>query len=113
MQIFGCQSSYIGTSFSVSCIIRFKEILLISGNPLSKIKHYDIKIEFEVRDSPHVHSFLWVLHQSALSEWIIDSFIEYLDSVFCANLPYKEQDLEFFNLVKISDTFALPHLQKK
>ena len=63
-------------------------------------QYYAIRIEFQVRGPPHVHSFLWVLNQSVLSDSTIDSFIEYLDTVVSANLPCKQQNLELFNLAK-------------
>ena len=74
----------------------FKKILLTSSSPLSRIKYYMIRIEFQVKSPPYVLSFLKVLNQPVISESTMGSFIEYLDSVVCANLPYKEQDL--FNI---------------
>ena len=35
--------------------------MLISG-PLSNIKNYMIRVEFQVRESPQVQSFLWVVN---------------------------------------------------
>ena len=35
----------------------FREVILNSG-PLSNVKHYAIRAEFQVRGSPHIHSFL-------------------------------------------------------
>ena len=57
-------------------------------------------MEFQVRGSPHVHSFLWVLNQLVLSDSNIDSFIENVETVVSANLPCKQQNLELFNLAK-------------
>ena len=36
----------------------FKEITL--DGPLGKTKYYAIRIEFQERGSPHVHSFIWI-----------------------------------------------------
>ena len=69
--------------FQLCVSIFFKEI------PLSKIKYYAIRIEFQVGGSLHAHSFLWVLNQPALSDSTTDSFIEYFDIVVSANLPCK------------------------
>ena len=71
----------------------FKNILLISSSPLSRIKYYMIRIEFQVKSPPYVLSFLRVLNQPVISESTMGSFIEYLDSVVCANSPYNEQNL--------------------
>ena len=37
----------------------FFKVIAIDG-PLGKVKYHAIRIEFQVRGSPHVHSFLWV-----------------------------------------------------
>lgn len=29
---------------------------------LSRVKYYTIRLEFQVRGSPHIYSFLWILH---------------------------------------------------
>ena len=85
-------------SFSASCK-KFQKNLLISSSPLSKIKYYVIRTEFQVKGPVYVPSLLWALNQPVLSESTINSLIEYLDSVVCANLPYNEKDLKLFNLV--------------
>ena len=36
-----------------------KEILLIPLSTIGKVTYYAIRIEFQVRGSPHVHSFMW------------------------------------------------------
>ena len=38
----------------------FKEIIV--NGPLGKVKYYAIRVEFQVRGSPHIHSFLCVLN---------------------------------------------------
>ena len=38
----------------------FKEIVV--NGPLGKVTYYVIRVEFQVRGSHHVHSFLWVLN---------------------------------------------------
>ena len=46
--------------------IFFKEIIL--DGTLSKTKYYNITVEFWVRRSPHIHSFLWIVNAPILSE---------------------------------------------
>ena len=50
----------------------FKEIIL--DGPVGKTKYYVIRVEFQVRGSPHVHSFLWIVNASLLSEKAIESY---------------------------------------
>ena len=38
----------------------FFKLIIIHG-PLGKSKHYAIRVEFQIRVSPHVHSFIWVI----------------------------------------------------
>ena len=38
----------------------FKHVILSNANPLGNIKDYVIRIEFQARGSPHVHTLLWV-----------------------------------------------------
>ena len=40
----------------------FKEIIL--DGPLRKTKCYAIRIDFQERGSPHVHSFIWIFNAS-------------------------------------------------
>lgn len=58
---------------------------MISVSSLSKVKYFAIRVEFQVRGSPHVHSFLWLFNQPVLFESNIDVFIDYLGSVATAN----------------------------
>ena len=43
----------------------FKTIVL--DGPLGKTTYYAIRIEFQVRGSPHIHSFLWILNAPTLT----------------------------------------------
>lgn len=101
--------------FNIVYSLFLKEILLIFTNPLSKVKYYAIRIEFQVRESPNVRNllFLCVLNQLVLSDSTIDSFIEYPDTVVSANFSCKQQYLKLFNLVKNYDTHSLCRTCKK
>ena len=44
----------------------FKEIILDS--PLGKVTYYATRVEFQVRGSLHIHSFLWVLNAPVLGK---------------------------------------------
>ena len=63
----------------------FKEILV--DGPLGKIKYYVIRFEFQVRGSPHIHSFLWILNAPVLSKDTIDHYKEWVDSNISARVP--------------------------
>ena len=65
---------------------------------MSKVQYYAIRVEFQVRGSPHIHSFLWVLNQPKLTVDTIDQYIEFWDAVVSANLPSEEADPLLHNL---------------
>ena len=43
----------------------FKEIVL--NDPLGKTKYYAILVEFQVKGSPHIYSFIWILNAPKLN----------------------------------------------
>ena len=44
----------------------FFKIIVVNG-PLGKVNYYAIRVEFQFRGSPHIHSFLWVLNAPKLT----------------------------------------------
>ena len=50
----------LGRHFQHRVDVFFKEIIV--NGPLGKVKYYAIRVEFQVRGSPHIHSFLLVLN---------------------------------------------------
>ena len=59
-----------------------------------------IRVEFQYRGSPHIHSFLWILNAPTLREKSLDDYFHFLNSVVCGNLPSAEEDSYLYNLVK-------------
>ena len=53
----------------------FKEILLIPLSTIGKVTYYTIKKEFQVRGLPDVHSFIWILNPSKVSEETLGTYI--------------------------------------
>ena len=39
----------------------FFKVIVLDG-PLGKTSYYAIRVEFQVRGSPHIHSFIWMLN---------------------------------------------------
>ena len=44
----------------------FFKVIIING-PLGKVKYHAIRVEFQVRGSPHIHSFLWIIDAPILT----------------------------------------------
>ena len=77
----------------------FKETLV--DGPLGKIKYYVIRFEFQVRGSPHIHSFLWILNAPVLSKDKIDHYKELVDSNISARVPDPSKNPKLFELLKM------------
>ena len=75
----------------------FKEIVV--NGPLGKVTYYAIRVEFQVRGSPHIHSFLWVLNAPILTCDNIDEYIAFVDAVIKAYVPDINENSELFDLV--------------
>ncbi|XP_057316777.1 uncharacterized protein LOC130657796 [Hydractinia symbiolongicarpus] len=75
----------------------FKEIVV--NGPLGKVKYCAIRVEFQIRGSPHIHSFLWVLNAPVLTENNIDKYIQFVDAIIKAYVPDREHERELFDLV--------------
>ena len=54
--------------YRVQCF--FRQIVI--DGPLSKTKYYVIRVEFQVRGSPHIHCLIWVLKPPVLNEKNVD-----------------------------------------
>ena len=74
--------------------------LIITDGPLGKSKHYAIRVEFEIRGSPHVHSFIWVIGAPKLILHNVDKYINWLNNMVSACLPNLEVDYTLYELVK-------------
>ena len=75
----------------------FKEIVV--NGPLGKVTYHAIRVEFQVRGSPHIHSFLWIIDAPVLTKETKDEYIRFVDQVIKASLP-DVNNPELFNLVK-------------
>jgi len=84
----------------------FTEILLTNVHPIDKIVYYALRIEFQMRGSPHlVHALIWTSDCPKLTQDTKQDYIDYVDQHVQAYLPDKDKDLELYELVKkISNT---------
>ena len=77
----------------------FFKLIIING-PLGKSKHYAIRMEFQIRGSPHVHSFIWVIGTPKLTLHNVDEYITWLDNIDSACLLDLKIDSTLYELVK-------------
>ena len=77
--------------------VSFKKIIL--NGPLGKTKHYALCVEFQERESPHVHAFVWILDSPKISDET--KYKYFLGETISALLPDPECEPELFELVKL------------
>ena len=77
----------------------FKEIILHKYSPLNSVTNYVIKVEFQFRGSPHVHSFILLKDLPILSDETKQKYINFVDSIIRADLPDETNEPELFKLV--------------
>ena len=66
---------------------------------LKKTQYYAIQVEFQVKRSPHIHSFIWILNASKLTKVNIDDYGKWIDSVIRSVLPGRNNELALFDFV--------------
>ena len=63
--------------------------------------YYALRIEFQMRGSPHLHSLIWTSDCPELKNGCEEAYIRYIDDHVQGNLPNGENDCEFHDLVKM------------
>lgn len=82
-----------------------KYIILDGPQPLGKVAHYYVRVEFQNRGSPHVHCFFWIPEAPSISKGSTESeFVSYIDNTISTMLPSKEEDEKFHDLVLTRQT---------
>ena len=98
-KLFNMNPVLVARHFQYRVEVFFKEILV--DGPLGKTKYYVIRSEFQVRGTPHIHSFLWILNAPVLSKDTIDHYKEWVDSNISARIPDSSKNPKRFELVKM------------
>ena len=86
----------VARDFKYNVKVFFKEIIL--NGPLGKTKYYTIRIEFQERGSPHVHSFIWIFYAPNIVNEA--AYIQFIEKTINTQLPDHLNDQEHFELVK-------------
>ena len=76
----------------------FTEIII--DGPLGKVKYHAIRVEFQFRGSPHIHSFLWVIDAPTLTQETKNEYLNYIDRIIKVQLPDKDSEPELYEMVK-------------
>ena len=65
----------------------FSQYLLNDAHPLGHITDYVIKIEFQMRGSPHAHCLLWVKDAPKINQDSDDDVCRFIDKYITAVVP--------------------------
>ena len=74
----------------------FLKVIVLNG-PLGKTSYYAIRVEFQVRGSPHIHSFIWILNAPKLTKESKQEYIQWVDSIIQTDMPDPVSEAEFLN----------------
>jgi len=77
----------------------FTEVLLSKCQPIGKIVYYALRIEFQMRGSPHLHALLWTVDCPKLTSETKEAYVEFIDKHVQAYLPNKDDHPELLDLV--------------
>ena len=85
----------------------FFQTNVLNGS-LGRVKYYTIRVEFQVRGSPHIHSFLWISNAPVLTKDNIQEYITFVDGILKTNIPGINKNKELF---KLEQNFKFSHTQ--
>ena len=74
----------------------FKELIL--DGPLGKTKYYAVHIEFQERESSHVHDFIWILDATKIENEF--AYLAFVENSISVSLPDPQNEPEMFTLAK-------------
>ena len=74
--------------------------MIVLTGPLGRTSYYDIRVEFQVRGSPHIHSFFWILNAPKLTKESKQEYIQWVDSIIRTDMPDPVSEAELFELVR-------------
>ena len=68
--------------------------------------YYALRIEFQMRGSPHLHALIWTEDCPKLTSETKEAYIEFIDKHVQAYLPNKEDNPELHDLVNFYQKHA-------
>ena len=73
--------------------------MIVLNGPFGKVKYHAIRVEFPVRGSPHIHSFIWIIDAPILTKDNIVEYVAFIDSVVKSYVPDPIKNPGLFKLV--------------
>ena len=92
----------------------FGKCEILNKNSVFVACHFQlIRVEFQFRGSPHIHSFLWILNPVKLSKETNKEYLVFLDQTINSFLPNQTADEGLYDLGKLYQTHQHPKLCRK
>ena len=82
----------------------FFKVIVVDG-PFGKTQYYANRVQFRVRGSPHIHSFIWILNGPKLTKFNEDEYTKWFDSIV-------RSDLNKPILFELAKTYQIHHHSK-
>jgi hypothetical protein len=74
---------------------KFIHIVLKSdAQPIGKVIHYFIRIEFQERGSPHIHVLVWIEDAPKVGEHSQAEISQFIDRYICGTIPTDDEELK-------------------
>ena len=100
-------------SYQERCKVLNKNIVLVARHfqyrvetvfkmnwPLGKTNYYPICVKCQVRGSPHIHSFIWVLNAPKLTKSTKLKYAAWIDNIICVDPADPKTESELWDLIK-------------
>ena len=69
----------------------FTEILLTNAHPIGQIVYYALRIEFQMRGSPHLHALIWTCDCTKLTQDTKQDYKDYVDQ-HCSSILTRQSE---------------------
>ena len=76
--------------------IFFKEIVI--DGPIGKTKCNAILVEFQIRGSPHIHTFFGIVNAPTLTKDNKGKYIGFVENIIHVTLPHETEQRELYKL---------------
>lgn len=87
-----------------SALLKF--VILDGPMPLGKVVDYFVRVEFQLRGSPHFHLFFWIEQFCTEVQPQPDILCSYINSTIKTDLPLEQEDKRLFDLVNRLQTHS-------
>ena len=96
---------------------------ILNDNPVLLARHFQYRVEvffkeivldeFQFRDSPHIHSFLWIINAPVLTKDTKDEFAIVIDQIIKVELPHPTQQPDLYKFVKTNQKHSYSRTCRK